>query len=69
VKAKLTRKLVSTVGRVDYARVKLIGNNAEPISISGASILTSTTLADGFAIIPANSEGYAAETIIEVFLY
>jgi len=69
VQAKLTRKLVSTVGRVDYARVKLIGNNAEPISISGASVLTSTTLADGFVIIPSNSEGYAAETIIEVFLY
>lgn len=69
VQAKLTRKLVSTVGRVDYARVKLIGKNAEPISISGASILTSTTLADGFVIIPANSEGHAAETIIEVFLY
>lgn len=69
VQAKLTRKLVSTVGRVDYARVKLIGNNAEPISISGASILTSTTSADGFVIVPANSEGYASETIIEVFLY
>jgi len=69
VQAKLTRKLVSTVGRVDYARVKLIGNNAEPISISGASILTSTTSADGFVIIPANSEGYAAETNVEVFLY
>lgn len=69
VQAKLTRKLASTVGRVDYARVKLIGNNSEPISISGASILTSTTSADGFVIIPANSEGYAAETSVEVFLY
>lgn len=68
-KCKLTRKLVSTVGRVDYARVKVDGENAEPVAISGASILTSTTLADGFVIIPANSEGYAANAEVEVLLY
>ena len=67
--AILTRKLVSTVGRVDYARVKLTGNNAEPVAISGASVLTSTTLADGFVIIPADSEGYAATSVVDVFLY
>ncbi len=68
-KCKLTRKLVSTVGRVDYARVKVQGENAEPVAISGASILTSTTLADGFVIIPADSEGYAANAEVEVLLY
>jgi molybdopterin molybdotransferase len=67
--AILTRKLVSTVGRVDYARVKLTGNNAEPVAISGASVLTSTTQADGFVIIPADSEGYAATSVVDVFLY
>ncbi len=67
--AILTRKLVSTVGRVDYARVKLTGNNAEPVAISGASVLTSTTKADGFVIIPADSEGYAATSVVDVFLY
>lgn len=69
IQATLTRKLVSTVGRVDYARVKLIGNTAEPVAISGASVLTSTTQADGFVIIPADSEGYAANSVIEIFLY
>jgi molybdopterin molybdotransferase len=68
-KAKLSRKLISTVGRVDYARVKLDGDFAAPIAISGASILTSTTLADGFVIIPANSEGYATHTEVDVLLY
>lgn len=68
-KCTLTRKLVSTVGRVDYARVKVHGENAEPVAISGASILTSTTLADGFVIIPADSEGYAAKAEVEVMLY
>lgn len=65
----LARKLVSQVGRVDYARVRIINGQIEPISISGASILTSTTIADGFVIIPADSEGYPAGTEVEVFLY
>lgn len=67
--AQLARKLVSTVGRLDYARVKLHGNSVEPIAISGASILSSTTQADGFVIIPDDSEGYAAGTNVEVLLY
>jgi molybdopterin molybdotransferase len=69
VRARLTRKLVSTVGRLDYARVSLAGNDAEPLAISGASILSSTTRADGFVIVPADSEGYPAGAEIEVFLY
>lgn len=69
IKAMLSRKLVSTVGRVDYARVKLNGEFAEPLAVSGASILTSTTLADGFVIVPADSEGYATGTQVEVLLY
>ena len=67
--ATLTRKLVSTVGRVDYARVKLGGDQAEPIAITGASVLTSTTQADGFVIIPSDSEGYAAKSVVNVWLY
>ncbi len=69
IQARLTRKLVSTVGRVDYARVKVVGNDAEPVAISGASVLTSTTQADGFVIIPADSEGCAAQTEVEVLMY
>lgn len=67
--ATLSRKLVSTVGRVDYARVKLNGNEAEPVAISGAAVLTSTTQADGFVVIPADSEGFAAQSVVDIFLY
>lgn len=69
VRAQLTRKLVSTVGRVDYARVQVRGHDAEPIAISGASILSSTTRADGFVIVPADSEGFPPGVEVEVFLY
>jgi molybdopterin molybdotransferase len=54
---------------VDYARVKLDGTAAEPIAVSGASVLSSTTQADGFMIIPANSEGFAANSTVDVFCY
>jgi molybdopterin molybdotransferase len=65
----LVRKLVSQVGRVDYARVRIAGDGIEPIAISGASILTSTTTADGFVVVPADSEGYPAGAQVDVFLY
>lgn len=65
----LTRKLVSTVGRVDYARLRIDGNEAEPVAIGGASVLSSTTRADGFVVIPGDSEGYPAGAVVDVFLY
>lgn len=67
--ARLSRKLVSVVGRVDYARVKFNGTYVEPVSISGASVLSSVTCADGFVIIPMDSEGFPEEADVEVFLY
>ena len=65
----LSRKLVSTVGRTDYARVSILDGQVEPISISGASVLSSTTRADGFVIIPEDLEGYARNAEVTVYLY
>jgi molybdopterin molybdotransferase len=69
IRAVLTRKLVSTVGRVDYARVLVRGNKAEPLAISGAAVLSSTTRTDGFVVVPADSEGYPAGAEVAVMLY
>jgi molybdopterin molybdotransferase len=65
----VARKIVSAIGRVDYCRVRLVDDRVEPIALSGASILSSTTRADGFVIVPAESEGYGPETEVTVFLY
>jgi molybdopterin molybdotransferase len=65
----LNRKLVSTVGRVDYARVIVRNGEAEPLAISGAAVLSSTTRADGFVIVPADSEGYPPGAEVDVYLY
>jgi molybdopterin molybdotransferase len=69
IRLPLRRKLVSQVGRVDYARVRILDGQVEPLAISGASILTSTTRADGFVIIPGDSEGFPPGAEVEVFLY
>jgi molybdopterin molybdotransferase len=67
--ATLRRKLVSPVGRVDYARVQWVGGEIEPLATSGASILSSTVRADGFVIVPAELEGYAPGSRVTVHLY
>ena len=65
----VARKIVSAIGRVDYCRVRVVDGRAEPIALAGASILSSTTRADGFVIVPAESEGYAPDTEVTVHLY
>jgi len=67
--AKLGRKISSPIGRLDYARVRLVDGDVEPIAVGGASILSSTTRADGFVIVPADSEGFAPGSEVEVWLY
>jgi molybdopterin molybdotransferase len=41
----------------------------EPLAIAGSSILSSTTRADGFIVIPPDSEGVPAGTEVEVWMY
>ena len=65
----LLRKIVSTVGRLDYMRVRLDDGQAEPLAIGGASALSSTTRADGFVLVPADSEGYPPGSEVEMYLY
>jgi molybdopterin molybdotransferase len=65
----LARKLASVVGRVDYARVVIEDGRVTPLAISGASILSSTTRADGFVVIPGDLEGYPEGADVTVWLY
>lgn len=65
----VARKLVSEVGRVDYVRVKLTEAGVEPLALSGASVLSTTTRADGFVVMPADSEGAGAGAEVTVYRY
>ncbi len=69
----LAKKITSTAGRVDYVRVAIDGTSDAPsvlpLMVSGASILSSTTRADGVVIVPRDDEGVPAGTLVEVFFY
>jgi molybdopterin molybdotransferase len=67
--APVANKLVSVLGRTDYMRVRLSDDGVHPIMTSGASILSSTTQADGVVLIPNKSEGFAAGDQVTVLLY
>jgi molybdopterin molybdotransferase len=69
VRATLARKISSPIGRLDYARVKLDAGRVEPLSVSGASVLSSTTRADGFVVVADDSEGLPAGADVDVWLY
>lgn len=65
----LAQKIVSAVGRVDYVRVKIVAGRVEPLAVSGASMLSTTTRADGFVLVERDREGHAPGEEVEVFLY
>jgi molybdopterin molybdotransferase len=65
----LAEKIASELGRLDYVRVRINEGRVEPIATSGASILTTTTQADGFVLVPADCEGYPAGASVCVYLY
>jgi molybdopterin molybdotransferase len=69
VRLPLARKIASAVGRVDYVRVRVGNGQVEPLATSGASILSSTTRADGFVLVPRDSEGHPPGEVVLVHLY
>ena len=69
VRGRLNRKISSPIGRLDYARVRIADGRVEPLAVGGASVLSSTTRADGFVIVPDDSEGYAEGAEVDVWLY
>src|SRR4029453_12370000 len=69
VRGILTRKIASAIGRVDFVRVRRTAAGVEPLRVTGASILSSTTRADGFVIVDKNSEGLDEGQEVEVYVY
>ena len=71
ITAILDDKIASDIGRLDYCRVSISDDDTSisPLSISGASILSSTTRADGFVMVPPELEGYAAGQSIQAWRY
>ncbi|HHH28959.1 MAG TPA: molybdopterin molybdenumtransferase MoeA, partial [Polyangiaceae bacterium] len=69
VRRPAASKLVSVLGRTDFMRVRLHEGEVVPIMTSGASVLSSTTEADGAVIIDDGSEGHAPGDLVDVHLF
>lgn len=69
VQGVLSRKISSVLGRVDYVRVRMDGECVAPLMSRGASILSSVTEADGYVLVPQDSEGYVDGQTVRVYLY
>jgi molybdenum cofactor synthesis domain-containing protein len=73
VKAKLARRVAGVLGSRTYIRVRVTQREgstyAEPVSVSGAGILSSLVRANGFIIVPEKVEGYEEGEMVEVELF
>ncbi|HKA82129.1 MAG TPA: molybdopterin-binding protein [Xanthobacteraceae bacterium] len=64
-RAKLARKVTSTLGLAEVIPVRLHGGTAEPIA-SGYVPFSALAQADGWLLVPADSEGYPPGTEVVV---
>jgi molybdopterin molybdotransferase len=73
VKGRLKRRVASELGRRDYVRVtlKFTGDGlvAEPLMVKGSGVISSLVKADGFVVVPENTEGIEEGTTVEINLF
>lgn len=73
LKAVMTRKVATTLGRKTYVRVNVFEKNgelvAEPISAKGAGAISTMTRSNGFIIVPETREGVTEGETVTVYLY
>lgn len=68
-RAVLDRKIASGLGRLECCRVRFSGDRAEPLAVSDNRTLSTAVHADGFVLVPEQSEGFAAGAEVTVHLY
>jgi molybdopterin molybdotransferase len=73
VKATLTRKMATALGRKNYVRVKVYEKKgelfAEPVSARGSGAISTMTRGNGFVVVPENREGVAKGETVSVRLF
>jgi molybdopterin molybdotransferase len=62
---KLARKIVSTVGMAEVVPVRRVADGVEPLA-SGHWPISAITRADGWVLVPAQSEGFPAGAQLEM---
>lgn len=69
IKKNTSKKIASTLGRTDYIRAKVDGNNVIPLKIKGSGIIRSMVDSDSYIIIEENVEGIVEGEECNVLLY
>ncbi len=69
VERLVAMRISSVKGRVEYVRVIDGPNGIEPVRSSGASILSSTVVADGFVLVPPERDSFEVGERIKLYLY
>ena len=73
VKAEMTRRTATTLGRKNYLRVHVRYKNgrlcAEPISAKGSSMFSTMTRSNGYVIVPEDREGLEKGEIVQVHMF
>jgi molybdopterin molybdotransferase len=73
VKAVMTRKVATALGRKTFVRVKVTQKNgeflAEPVSARGSGAISTMTRGNGFVVVPENREGVAKGEVVTVHLF
>ena len=73
VKAVMSKKIATALGRKNFVRVRVIQKNdelvAEPVSAKGSGNLTTMTRANGFVIVAENREGLTEREKVTVHMF
>jgi len=73
MKAKMTRRISTSLGRKTFVRVHVFQRNdeffAEPISAHGSGIISTMTKANGYVIVPENRDGLEKGESVSVHLF
>jgi molybdopterin molybdotransferase len=73
VKAVMTRKVATALGRRTFVRVRVFQKNgeffAEPVSSRGSGAISTMTRGNGFVVVPENREGLTEGEVVTVRLF
>jgi molybdopterin molybdotransferase len=73
LKATLTRRVTSALGRKTYVRVHVTVKNgefyAEPVSAKGSGSISTMTQSNGFLVVAENREGVAEGETVTVQMF
>jgi molybdopterin molybdotransferase len=73
VKAVMTRKVATALGRKTFVRVRVIQKNgeflAEPVSARGSGSISTMTRGNGFVVVPENREGMTKGEVVTARLF